>query len=240
MREIVLDTETTGLDPLRGDRLVEIGCVEIFNRMPTGQTYHVYINPERDMPAEAFAVHGLSSEFLATKPLFHEVADDFLTFIGDAPLVIHNASFDIGFINAELDRIKRAAIPRERLVDTLLLARRKHPGVSNRLDDLCSRYSIDNSHRTKHGALLDAELLAEVYVDLVGARQSQLLLASEAEEIRVSSTGDAPRRQRPVPLAPRISEAEREAHRAFIATLGDKAIWNEYLPAPAVLAAAQA
>lgn len=240
MREIVLDTETTGLDPLRGDRLVEIGCVEIFNRMPTGQSYHVYINPERDMPAEAFAVHGLSSEFLATKPLFHEVADEFLAFIGDAPLVIHNASFDIGFINAELDRIKRATIPRERLVDTLLLARRKHPGVSNRLDDLCSRYAIDNSHRTKHGALLDAELLAEVYVDLVGARQSQLLLASEAEDIRVNTTGDAPRRQRLVPLAPRISEAEREAHRAFIATLGDKALWNEYLPAPAAMAAAQA
>ncbi len=240
MREIVLDTETTGLDPLRGDRLVEIGCVEIFNRMPTGQSFHVYINPERDMPAEAFAVHGLSSEFLATKPLFHEIADDFLEFIGDAPLVIHNASFDIAFINAELDRIKRAAIPRERLVDTLLLARRKHPGVSNRLDDLCSRYAIDNSHRTKHGALLDAELLAEVYVDLVGARQSQLLLASEAEEIRVSSSGDAPRRQRLVPLAPRITESEREAHRAFIATLGDKAIWNEYLPAPAAPVAAQA
>src|SRR6185369_7381677 len=224
MREIVLDTETTGLDPLRGDRLVEIGCVEIFNRMPTGQTYHVYINPERDMPAEAFAVHGLSAEFLSTKPLFHEVAD--------APLVIHNASFDIGFINAELDRIKRAAIPRERLVDTLLLARRKHPGVSNRLDDLCSRYSIDNSHRTKHGALLDAELLAEVYVDLVGARQSQLLLASDSEEIRVNAAGDAPRRQRSVPLAPRVSDAEREAHRAFIATMGEKAIWNEYLPPP--------
>ncbi|MDA9465781.1 DNA polymerase III subunit epsilon [Bradyrhizobium sp. CCBAU 53415] len=240
MREIVLDTETTGLDPLRGDRLVEIGCVEILNRMPTGQSFHVYINPERDMPAEAFAVHGLSSEFLATKPLFHEVADEFLAFIGDAPLVIHNASFDIGFINAELDRIKRAAIPRERLVDTLLLARRKHPGVSNRLDDLCSRYAIDNSHRTKHGALLDAELLAEVYVDLVGARQSQLLLASDTQEIRVSAAGDAPRRQRPVPLAPRISEAEREAHRAFIATLGDKAIWNEYLPAPAAAAAGQA
>ncbi|MEY9281585.1 DNA polymerase III epsilon subunit [Bradyrhizobium yuanmingense] len=209
MREIVLDTETTGLDPLRGDRLVEIGCVEIFNRMPTGQTYHVYINPERDMPAEAFAVHGLSSEFLATKPLFHEVADDFLAFIGDAPLVIHNASFDIGFINAELDRIKRAAIPRERLVDTLLLARRKHPGVSNRLDDLCSRYSIDNSHRTKHGALLDAELLAEVYVDLVGARQSQLLLASDAEEIRVNSAGDAPRR--PTPGAARAADFRSRA-----------------------------
>jgi DNA polymerase-3 subunit epsilon len=232
MREIVLDTETTGLDPLRGDRLVEIGCVEMLNRMPTGQTYHVYINPERDMPAEAFAVHGLSAEFLSTKPLFHEVVDDFLEFIGDAPLVIHNASFDIGFINAELDRIKRPAVPRERLVDTLLLARRKHPGVSNRLDDLCSRYSIDNSRRTKHGALLDAELLAEVYVDLVGARQSQLLLASEGEDIRVNAAGDTPRRQRAMPLAPRVSDAEREAHRAFIATLGDKAIWNEFLPAP--------
>ncbi|MDA9507847.1 DNA polymerase III subunit epsilon [Bradyrhizobium sp. CCBAU 11386] len=235
MREIVLDTETTGLDPLRGDRLVEIGCVEMFNRMPTGQTFHRYMNPERDMPAEAFAVHGLSAEFLATKPLFQEVVDEFLEFIGDAPLVIHNASFDISFINAELDRIKRTAIPRERLVDTLLLARRKHPGVSNRLDDLCSRYAIDNSHRTKHGALLDAELLAEVYVDLVGARQSQLLLASEAEEIRINAAGDAPRRQRLTPLAPRISDGEREAHRAFIATLGDKAIWNEFLPAPAAV-----
>ena len=239
MREIVLDTETTGLDPLRGDRLVEIGCVEILNRMPTGQTYHVYINPERDMPAEAFAVHGLSAEFLSTKPLFHEVADAFLDFIGDAPLVIHNASFDIGFINAELDRIKRPAIPRERLVDTLLLARRKHPGVSNRLDDLCSRYSIDNSHRTKHGALLDSELLAEVYVDLVGARQSQLLLASDTQEIRVNAAGDAPRRQRLVPLAPRLTDAEREAHRAFIATMGDKAIWNESLPAPVAASAAE-
>ncbi|MBR0824880.1 DNA polymerase III subunit epsilon [Bradyrhizobium manausense] len=233
MREIVLDTETTGLDPLRGDRLVEVGCVEIFNRMPTGQTFHRYINPQRDMPAEAFAVHGLSAEFLSTKPLFDEVVDEFLEFIGDAPLVIHNASFDISFINAELDRIKRAAIPRERLVDTLLLARRKHPGVSNRLDDLCSRYAIDNSHRTKHGALLDAELLAEVYVDLIGARQSQLILAAETEEIRLGAGGEMPRRQRPAPLTPRITDAEREAHRAFIATMGDKAIWNEYLAAPA-------
>ena len=240
MREIVLDTETTGLDPLRGDRLVEIGCVEIFNRMPTGQSFHRYINPERDMPAEALAVHGLSSEFLAAKPLFHEVVDDFIAFIGDAPLVIHNASFDISFINAELDRLKRAAIPRERLVDTLLLARRKHPGVSNRLDDLCSRYAIDNSHRTKHGALLDAELLAEVYIDLIGARQSQLILASDGEEIRISATGEAPRRQRQSPLVPRITDAEREAHRAFIATLGDKAIWNEFLPAPAAIPAGQA
>ena len=231
MREIVLDTETTGLDPLRGDRLVEIGCIEIFNRMPTGQTFHRYINPERDMPAEAFAVHGLSSEFLATKPLFHEVVDEFLEFIGDAPLVIHNASFDISFINAELDRIKRPAILRERLVDTLLLARRKHPGVSNRLDDLCSRYAIDNSKRTKHGALLDAELLAEVYVDLIGARQSQLILASETREIRIGMSGDMPRRQRPEPLGSRITDADREAHRAFVATLADKPIWNDYLPA---------
>jgi DNA polymerase III subunit epsilon len=230
MREIVLDTETTGLDPLRGDRLVEIGCIEIFNRMPTGQTYHVYINPERDMPAEAFAVHGLSTEFLASKPLFHEVVEEFLAFIGETPLVIHNASFDVSFINAELDRIKKPIIPKDRLVDTLLLARRKHPGVSNRLDDLCSRYSIDNSRRTKHGALLDAELLAEVYIDLIGARQSQLILASETADARVGGHSDAPRRQREIPLAPRVSEAEREAHRAFVATLGDKPIWNDYLP----------
>ncbi|WP_454623735.1 DNA polymerase III subunit epsilon [Bradyrhizobium cenepequi] len=236
MREIVLDTETTGLDPLRGDRLVEIGCIEIFNRMPTGQTYHVYINPERDMPAEAFAVHGLSTEFLAGKPLFTEVVDEFLAFIADTPLVIHNASFDISFINAELERIKRPVIARDRLVDTLLLARRKHPGVSNRLDDLCSRYSIDNSRRTKHGALLDAELLAEVYVDLIGARQSQLILASEVTITQVGH-GDMPRRQREIPLAPRVTDAEREAHRAFIATLGDKPIWTDYLPGAAEAAA---
>src|SRR4051812_40804228 len=229
MREIVLDTETTGLDPLRGDRLVEIGCVEIFNRMPTGQTFHRHLNPERDMPAEAFAVHGLSSEFLADKPLFAHVVEEFLEFIGDAPLVIHNASFDVAFINTELDRIKRLPIARERLVDTLLLARRKHPGVPNRLDDLCSRYAIDNSRRTKHGALLDAELLAEVYIDLIGARQSQLILASETRMTDNSGVGDTPRRQRDVPLMPRITDADREAHRAFVATLGDKPIWNDFL-----------
>src|SRR5215475_11737834 len=205
MREIVLDTETTGLDPIRGDRLVEVGCIELFNRMPTGQTFHRYMNPERDMPAEAFAVHGLSTEFLASKPLFSEVVEEFLTFIGDAPLVIHNASFDISFINAELDRIKRPVILKERLVDTLLLARRKHPGVSNRLDDLCSRYAIDNSRRTKHGALLDAELLAEVDIDLIGARQSQLILASETRAILLEGAGETLRRQRTVPLAPRIT-----------------------------------
>jgi DNA polymerase-3 subunit epsilon len=231
MREIVLDTETTGLDPLRGDRLVEVGCVELFNRMPTGQSFHRYVNPEREMSAEAFAVHGLSTQFLSDKPFFHEVVEDFLEFIGDAPLVIHNASFDISFINAELDRIKRSAIPRDRLVDTLLLARRKHPGVSNRLDDLCSRYAIDNSHRTKHGALLDAELLAEVYVDLIGARQSVLVLATETTEIRLGASGEMPRRQRPMPLVARVTDADREAHRAFVAALGDKPIWNEYLAA---------
>jgi DNA polymerase-3 subunit epsilon len=231
MREIVLDTETTGLDPLRGDRLVEVGCVEIFNRMPTGQTFHVYINPERDMPAEAFNVHGLSSEFLSDKPLFAHVVEDFLAFIADAPLVIHNASFDISFINAELERIKRPAIARERLVDTLLLARRKHPGVSNRLDDLCSRYAIDNSRRTKHGALLDAELLAEVYIDLIGARQSQLILAAEVRDSRMSGQGETSRRQRTEPLAPRISDEDRAAHREFVATLGDKPIWNDFFAA---------
>src|SRR4030081_2963079 len=231
MREIVLDTETTGLDPLRGDRLVEIGCVEIFNRMPTGQTFHRHLNPERDMPAEAFAVDVFSSEFLADKPLFTHVVEEFLEFIADAPLVIHNASFDVGFLNAELERIKRPPIARERLVDTLLLARRKDPGVSKRLDDLCSRYAIDNSRRTKHGALLDAELLAEVYIDLIGARQSQLILASETRESRAERGGDTPRRQRETPLLPRITDADREAHRAFVATLGDKPIWNEFLGA---------
>ena len=216
---------------MRGDRLVEIGCVEILNRMPTGQTFHRHINPEREVPAEAFAVHGLSSEFLADKPLFAHVVDEFLEFIGDAPLVIHNASFDISFINAELDRVKMPPIARERLVDTLLLARRKHPGVSNRLDDLCSRYAIDNSRRTKHGALLDAELLAEVYVDLIGARQSQLILAAEVRDVRVGGYGDMTRRQREVPLAVRISDEDRMAHRAFVATLGDKPIWRDFLEA---------
>jgi DNA polymerase-3 subunit epsilon len=227
MREIILDTETTGLDPLRGDRLVEVGCVEIFNRMPTGQTFHRYINPERDMPQEALAVHGLTNEFLADKPLFAQIVDEFLEFIGDAPLVIHNASFDISFINAELDRLKRRTIGRERVVDTLLLARRKHPGVSNRLDDLCSRYAIDNSRRTKHGALLDAELLSEVYIDLIGARQPQLILV-ETVPLPMGGALDVPRRQRTVPLAQRVTEADRIAHRSFVATLGEKAIWNEF------------
>jgi len=229
MREIVLDTETTGLDPLRGDRLVEIGCLEIYNRMPTGQTFHVYINPERDVPAEAFAVHGLSTEFLAAKPLFHEVVEEFLAFIADAPLVIHNASFDISFINAELERIKRPAIARERLVDTLLLARRKHPGVSNRLDDLCSRYSIDNSRRTKHGALLDAEILAEVYIELIGGKQPDLGLTPVRAAAAALNSGGTAVARAPRAAVVRLSDAERAAHRAFVATLGPNALWRAYL-----------
>ena len=201
--------------------------------MPTGQTFHRYINPERDMPAEAFAVHGLSTEFLASKPLFTRGGRRVPGIHrGCAARDPQRASFDISFINAELDRIKRQAISRERLVDTLLLARRKHPGVSNKLDDLCSRYAIDNSRRTKHGALLDAELLAEVYIDLIGARQSQLILASETRDTRAGRTRrDAAAAARGRRSASRITDADREAHRAFIATLGDKPIWNDFLGA---------
>ena len=231
MREIVFDTETTGLDPYQGDRLVEIGCVELVNGFPTGNSFHSYLNPERDMPDGAFQVHGLSAEFLKDKPLFAEICDDFLAFVADAPLVAHNAMFDLGFINAELERCKKAAIQRERLVDTLMLARRRYPAGPNKLDDLCGRFSIDLSRRTKHGALLDAELLAEVYIDLIGARQSQLILASETRVTVTSGIGDTPRRQREVPLTPRITDADREAHRAFVATLGDKPIWNDFLGA---------
>ena len=228
MREVVFDTETTGLDPYQGHRLVEIGCIELVNRFPTGQTFHRYLNPERDIPPEAFAVHGLSGDFLTSQPLFANIAADLLAFVGDAALVAHNAAFDLGFLNAELERLNQAVIPRDRLVDTLLLARRKYPGSPNRLDDLCSRLGVDNSRRTKHGALLDAELLAEVYVELVDARQAQLgLVAVPASPIVVSNLAIAAR-VRPVPLAPRISDAERAAHSALVAQLGVKAIWNDY------------
>ena len=228
MREIVLDTETTGLDPLDGHRLVEVGCVELVNRIPSGHTFHAYFNPERGMPAEAFAVHGLSEEFLRDKPFFVETADDLIAFLGDAPLVIHNAAFDLGFLNAELERAGRPLIARERLVDTLLIARRKHPGGSNRLDDLCVRYAIDNSRRTKHGALLDAELLAEVYVELIGARQAQLVLSQAA--VPSQAIGEPIIvRERLVPLTSTVTEDDRAAHRAFIATLGENAIWRDYL-----------
>ena len=230
MREIVFDTETTGLDPQQGDRLVEIGCVELFNRFPTGKTFHRYINPERDMPQEAYAVHGLSSEFLRDKPRFAAVAEEFLDFIGDAALIAHNAMFDLGFLNAELKRLDRGRIASERLVDTLLLARRKFPGGSNRLDDLCVRFGIDNSRRTKHGALLDAELLAEVYVELIDARQAKLglVVAMPTSEIGRTQRSDVAARVRPAPLPPRVTEAERAAHAAMVAARGDKAIWKDY------------
>lgn len=228
MREIVLDTETTGLDPYQGHRLVEIGCIELVNRIPSGQTFHCYLNPERDMPDEAFSVHGLSADFLRDKAMFAEVADELIAFLGDAPLVIHNAGFDVAFLNNELERAGRPVIGRERLVDTLLLARRKHPGGANRLDDLCARYAIDNSRRTKHGALLDAELLAEVYVELIGARQAQLIL-SQTGITGVGAEGITLIRVRPVPLAPRISLEERAAHRQFVVTLGESAVWREYI-----------
>src|ERR1044072_5212265 len=172
MREIVFDTETTALDPYQGDRLVEIGCVELLNGFPTGNSFHAYLNPGRDMPDAAFQVHGLSIEFLRAKPFFADVGDEFLEFIGDAPLIAHNAMFDLGFLNAELDRCKRALVARDRIIDTLMLARRKHSAGPYSLDALCVRYSIDNSMRTKHGALMDAELLAKVYLELTGRRQA--------------------------------------------------------------------
>jgi DNA polymerase-3 subunit epsilon len=228
MREIVLDTETTGLDPLDGHRLVEIGCIELINGIPSGQTFHRYFNPERSMPAEAFAVHGLSEEFLRDKFFFAEAADELVAFLGEAPLVAHNANFDFGFLNAELERAGRSLLSRERLVDTLLIARRKHPGGSNRLDDLCARYAIDNSRRTKHGALLDAELLAEVYVELIGARQAQLILSQTAMPSHIPGEAIVIR-QRLVPLVAAISAEERAAHRAFIGTLGEQAIWLDYV-----------
>src|SRR5471032_432626 len=229
MREIVLDTETTGLDPAQGHRLVEIGCIELLNRIPTGAVFHAYLNPERDMPAEAFAIHGLSSDFLKTHKRFGDIVDEFLAFIGDAPLVIHNAGFDHGFLIAELKRVARPPIARERLVDTLLLARRKHPAGPNRLDDLCARYGIDNSRRSKHGALLDAEILAEVYLELIGARQAQLGLAESVEPRAKGSDGVAVRRERTVALASRIGDVDREAHRKFVASLGENAVWRNYL-----------
>jgi DNA polymerase III subunit epsilon len=231
MREIVLDTETTGLDPYQGHRLVEIGCIELVNRFPSGQSFHHYLNPERDVPAEAFEVHGLSAEFLKDKPRFAEIADELAAFIGDAPLVAHNAFFDLGFLNAELERAGKGLVARERLVDTLMLARRKHPAGPNRLDDLCARYGIDNSRRTKHGALLDAEILAEVYLELIGARQAQLILVETGSASAGAAAPVIAIRVRPQPLPERLTQSEREAHMAFVATLGESAIWRDYLAA---------
>ena len=226
MREIIFDTETTGLDPKTGDRLVEIGCIEMVNRVTTGRTFHVYVNPERDMPAEAEAVHGLSAAFLADKPRFAEVAADFLEFIGDAPMVAHNAGFDFGFINAELRLCGLAEVDRSRMVDTVALARVRHPGAKLSLDALCSRYGIDRSHRTLHGALLDAELLAQVYVELRGGRQIGLELVAETTEIvteiKVLVRTDRQYRQ-PRPHAATVEELA--AHAVFLQSV-DAPLWG--------------
>lgn len=229
MREIILDTETTGLDPATGDRIVEIGAVELLNHLPTGRTFHVYINPERDMPKEAEAVHGLSSAFLKDKPVFSAIAQDFIDFIGDAPLIIHNASFDMAFINAELGFVRLPPIPAERVVDTLHIARQKHPGAANSLDALCRRYGIDNGKRTKHGALLDSELLAEVYLELIGGRQTALILEASVTKKAATIVAAQIAQQRPVPLPSRLTEEERAAHAAFVAGLGEHALWKRDL-----------
>lgn len=225
-REIVLDTETTGLSPRDGHRIVEIGAVELFNHMPTGQTFHVYLDPQRDMPKEAEAVHGLSSAFLKGKPLFASVADEFLAFIGDSLLVIHNASFDMTFINAELEAAGKPVIDMGQVLDTLGLARQKFPMASNSLDALCKRFGVDLSRRTRHGALLDSELLAEVYLELIGGRQTALGLAAP----QPAKAGFQPAisnvtRQRPQPLPSRLSDLERLAHAALVQELGEKALW---------------
>lgn len=230
MREIVLDTETTGFEPAEGHRLVEIGCVELFNHMPTGRTYHQYINPDRDMPAEAFAVHGLSEDFLRPQPLFAQIADAFLDFVDGGTLVIHNAAFDMKFLNWELANARKRQLPTDRVVDTLTMARRKFPGSPATLDALCRRFGVDNSNRTLHGALLDSEILAEVYLELIGGRQPDFALGVQQQKQRTSdATTTAWRpRPRPTPLPPRLTATESAAHDALIAKMGDKAIWRRH------------
>ncbi|WP_372839962.1 DNA polymerase III subunit epsilon [Phaeovulum sp.] len=230
MRAIVLDTETTGFEPSEGHRIVEIGAVELFNDLPTGRSYHQYINPERAMPKEAFEVHGLGDEFLRNQPRFVEIAPAFLEFIGtEAPLIIHNAAFDMKFLNAELEWAKHAQIKAERALDTLLIARRRFPGSPASLDALCRRFGIDNSGREKHGALLDSEILAEVYLELIGGRQPDFGLATGP--VRVSGQpvqADWRPRPRPEPLPPRLTPQETAAHDAFVAGMGEEAIWRRY------------
>ncbi|MBL6641594.1 MAG: DNA polymerase III subunit epsilon [PS1 clade bacterium] len=242
MREIVLDTETTGLDPASGDRIVEIGCLELVNRLPTGQTYHVYINPERDMPREAEAVHGLSAKFLSDKPLFAEIADEFAAFVKGAALIIHNASFDMKFLNAELAKLGRDDLRDNQIIDTLAMARKKFPGAPASLDALCRRFGVDNSNRDLHGALIDSELLAGVYLELSGGRQPGLVFQADAAKSQdISEAGAArgqnpsptaeaihskqPRRRRETPLAARLTEAERAAHQSFLQALPQRALW---------------
>ncbi|MGY2051656.1 DNA polymerase III subunit epsilon [Methylobacterium sp. JK268] len=231
LREIVLDTETTGTDA-KTDRLIEIGAVELINHVPTGRDFHRYVNPQRAVSQGALAVHGLSDAFLADKPLFAEILPDLLDFCGDATLVIHNAAFDVGFLNAEFARLGEEAPPAIDLagvVDTLALARRKHPNAANNLDALCARYGIDNSRRTKHGALLDAQILAEVYIELLGGKQTSLGLTLEAASTVRVANRTGPVSQAPRPLRSRLTDAERAAHAAFTAGLGPNAVWRDYV-----------
>jgi DNA polymerase III subunit epsilon len=230
MREIVLDTETTGFEPAEGHRIVEIGAVELMNHLPTGRTYHQYINPERPMPKEAFDVHGLGDDFLRDKPVFARIGRAFLDFIGGAQLVIHNAAFDMKFLNFELERAGFPTLPYARATDTLMIARQKFPGSPASLDALCRRFGVDNSMREKHGALLDSEILAEVYLELVGGRQPDLVLGSAAIASTKGPSGDTTwrARARPDPLPPRITPDETAAHEAMVAKLGAAAIWRKH------------
>lgn len=228
MREIVLDTETTGIDPADGHRIVEIGAVELFNHTPTGTIYHQYINPKRAMPAEAFAVHGLGDEFLSDQPVFEDIVDDFLSFLGDARMVIHNAAFDMRFINAELARVNRPALPAARAFDTLTLARKKFPGSPASLDALCRRFGVSNAAREKHGALLDSEILAEVYLELIGGRQPDFGLSVQARNTAQIDDSNWRPQRRETPLAPRLTDAEVTAHDQLVAKLGQGALWTRF------------
>lgn len=230
MREIVLDTETTGFEPDQGDRIVEIGAVELYNHMPTGRTFHQYINPERPMPQSAFEVHGLGDDFLRDKPVFALIAQEFLDFVQDAKLVIHNAAFDMKFLNAELGWLKMPQLPWEQAIDTLAIARKKFPGSPASLDALCRRFAIDNGARTLHGALLDSEILAEVYLELIGGRQPDLVLAGSQDTSRDQKQGGSENWRpgpRPTALPPRLSQQETAAHQAFVDKMGEGALWKK-------------
>lgn len=229
MREIVLDTETTGFEPEQGDRIVEIGCVELLNHMPTGRTYHQYIDPKRAMPDEAFQVHGLGDDFLRGKPVFAQIAQAFVDFVGDAKLIIHNAAFDMKFLNAELGWVNMAKLPMDRAIDTLAIARKRFPGSPASLDALCRRFNIDNSSRTLHGALLDSEILAEVYLELIGGRQPDFGLgAGQSQNAGPSADATWRAGPRPTSLAARLTPHEATAHEAFIETLGDAPLWRKH------------
>lgn len=242
MREIVLDTETTGFEPGEGDRIVEIGAVELRGHVPTGRTYHQYINPQRSMPDEAFGVHGIGpdlldppqepkpgQETLRDKPVFADIAQDFEDFVGDAKLVIHNAAFDMKFLNAELGWLNRPLLPMDQAIDTLAIARRRFPGSPASLDALCRRFGIDNTARTLHGALLDSEILAEVYLELIGGRQPDFALSASVQSVSGGSAADEWRpTQRPAPLSPHLTDDEAAAHAAFVAELGDDAVWKKF------------